>query len=48
MLCIGIVAASLGLLLLVGSDRSFQIHTRHEAHRPAASPYRPRGEELLG
>ena len=48
MLCIGIVAASLGLLLLVGSDRSFQIHTRHEAYQPTASPHRPRGEELLG
>ncbi|HYF89238.1 hypothetical protein [Azospirillum sp.] len=48
MLCIGIVATSLGLLLLVGSDRSFQIHTRHEAYQPTASPRRQRGEELLG
>lgn len=47
MLCIGIVAASLGLLLLIGSDRSFQIHSRHEPYRPAA-PRRPQGEELLG
>ncbi len=48
MLCIGIVAASLGLLLLVGSDRSFQIHTRREPHRPTTDLHRPRGEELLG
>ena len=48
MLCIGIVAASLGLLLLVGSDRSFQIQTRHEPHRPTAASRRPQGEELLG
>lgn len=48
MLCIGIVAASLGLLLLVGSDRSFQIHSRHEPYRPAAPRRRPQGEELLG
>ncbi|MBK4720893.1 hypothetical protein JJL56_18675 [Azospirillum sp. YIM DDC1] len=47
MLCIGIVTASLGLLLLVGNDRNFQLPPRHERRRPA-TPYRPRGEELLG
>lgn len=48
MLCIGIVAGSLGLLLLVGSDRSFRIHSRHEPYRPSTAARRPRGEELLG
>ncbi|CAO3455228.1 hypothetical protein [Azospirillum largimobile] len=47
MLCIGIVAASLGLLLLVGSDRSFQLPVRHE-RRQRTTRHRPRGEELLG
>nr|WP_222528766.1 hypothetical protein [Azospirillum sp. 412522] len=47
MLCIGIVTASLGLLLLVGNNRNFQLTSRHERRQPA-SPYRPRGEELLG
>lgn len=47
MLCIGIVAVSLGLLLLVGSDSNFQLPPRRERRQPA-TPYRPKGEELLG
>lgn len=47
MLCIGIVTASLGLLLLVGNDRSFQLPSHHERRQPA-NLYRPKGEELLG
>jgi hypothetical protein len=47
MLCIGIVAVLLGLPLLVGSDRNFQLPPRHERRQPAPRQ-RPRGEELLG
>ncbi len=47
MLCIGLVAASLGLLLLVGSDRNFQLPPRHE-RRQRTTPHQPKGEELLG
>lgn len=47
MLCIATITVSLGLLLLVGSDRDFQLPPRRERRQPAA-PHRPRGEELLG
>ncbi|MBK1837203.1 hypothetical protein JHL17_07240 [Azospirillum sp. YIM B02556] len=48
MLCIGMIAVSLGLLVLVGSDRSFRLPPRHEGRYSAAVPHRPKGEEVLG
>ncbi|CAO3433221.1 hypothetical protein [Azospirillum endophyticum] len=48
MLCIGIIATSLGLLVLAGNDRSFRLPPRHERRHSATEPRRPRGEELLG